>query len=113
MYLPRYRHGLHFLLLAIPCWAQGSASSDQGGWFARVARAQAAQPHWITPVVTVTPRLEEEFRYDISEQTQLNGARTEIYGGSEEGLGRFQRTKHAWNSSAHGGHTATRETYSV
>jgi len=48
-----------------------------------VARAQAAQPHWITPVVTVTPRLEEEFRYDISEQTQLNGARTEIYGGSK------------------------------
>src|SRR5438874_7492931 len=63
--------------------AQGSASSDQGGWFARVARAQAAQPHWITPVVTVTPRLEEEFRYDIWEQTQPNGARLENYGGSK------------------------------
>src|SRR5437870_2786426 len=82
--VPRYTFGLHFLLLAsIPCWAQGSASSDQGGWFARVARAQAAQPHWITPVVTVTPRLEEEFRYDIWEQTQPNGARLENYGGSK------------------------------
>src|ERR1700681_3510317 len=49
------------LLASIPCWAQGSASSDQDGWFARVSRAQAAQPRWITPVVTVTPRLEEEF----------------------------------------------------
>src|SRR5438094_10670480 len=69
MYIPRHPFGLHLLLLTIiPCWAQGLASSDQDGWFARVARAQATQPHWITPVV-VTPRLEEEFRYDISEQT--------------------------------------------
>src|SRR6266516_569346 len=81
MYLPRYTFGL--LLASLPCCAQGSASSDQDGWFARVARAQAAQPHWITPVVTVTPRLEEEFRYDISEQTQPNGARLENYGGSK------------------------------
>jgi len=33
-------------------------------WFNRVDAAQASQPHWITPLVTVTPRLEEEFRYD-------------------------------------------------
>lgn len=33
-------------------------------WFARVDAIQAAQPHWMTPVSTVTPRLEEEFRYD-------------------------------------------------
>ena len=33
-------------------------------WFARVDAIQAAQPHWMTPAVTVTPRLEEEFRYD-------------------------------------------------
>src|SRR5260370_9368110 len=84
MALSRYTFGVHFLVLAIiPCWAQESGSSDRVGWFARVARAQAAQPHWITPVVTVTPRLEEEFRYDISEQTQLSGATTEIYGGSK------------------------------
>jgi hypothetical protein len=29
-----------------------------------VDQAQADQPHWVTPIVTVTPRLEEEFRYD-------------------------------------------------
>src|SRR5579875_2996338 len=33
-------------------------------WFDRVERAQASQPHWMTPLVTVTPRLEQEFRYD-------------------------------------------------
>lgn len=33
-------------------------------WFARVREAQASQPDWITPIATVTPRLEEEFRYD-------------------------------------------------
>ena len=33
-------------------------------WFKRVDQAQASQPHWMTPLVTVTPRLEEEVRYD-------------------------------------------------
>jgi len=33
-------------------------------WFARVDKVQSEQPHWMTPAVTVTPRLEEEFRYD-------------------------------------------------
>jgi len=35
-------------------------------WFHRVDATQAAQPHWITPLFTVTPRLEEEFRSDIT-----------------------------------------------
>ncbi|HEX7894569.1 MAG TPA: hypothetical protein VF447_10285, partial [Terriglobales bacterium] len=33
-------------------------------WYDRVREAQASQPHWMTPLATVTPRLEEEFRYD-------------------------------------------------
>jgi hypothetical protein len=33
-------------------------------WFDRVNEAQASQPRWMTPLVTVTPRLEEEIRYD-------------------------------------------------
>jgi hypothetical protein len=33
-------------------------------WFPRVTRIQSEQPHWVTPLVTVTPRLEEEYRYD-------------------------------------------------
>ena len=32
---------------------------------ARVTTTQNEQPHWITPLVTVTPRLEQEFRTDF------------------------------------------------
>jgi hypothetical protein len=49
-----------------------SAYFDQ--WFARVDAAQASQPHWMTPLATVTPRLEQEFRYDEFWQHQGSGA---------------------------------------
>jgi hypothetical protein len=46
------------------------AASAQDGyfanWFQRVNKTQAEQPHWITPLFTTTPRLEEEFRSDIT-----------------------------------------------
>jgi hypothetical protein len=42
-------------------------------WFPRVTQIQSEQPHWITPLVTVTPRLEQEFRYDQS-WTTMNSA---------------------------------------
>src|SRR5579859_249829 len=31
-------------------------------WFVRSDAAKASQPHWMTPLVTVTPRLEQEVR---------------------------------------------------
>jgi hypothetical protein len=43
-------------------------------WRTRVRQAQASQPHWMTPIATVTPRLEEEFRYDEFWQHSGNGA---------------------------------------
>ena len=52
-------------------------------WFQRVDEAQATQPHWITPLVTVTPRLEEEFRYDQLWQTLGNGATIDNFGGGK------------------------------
>src|SRR5579864_3672740 len=42
-------------------------------WFQRVDKTQAEQPHWITPMFTITPRLEEEFRYDIGTQQTGSG----------------------------------------
>jgi hypothetical protein len=64
-----------------------SATDDSGSnspiadyfanWFARVDKAQAEQPHWMTPLVTVTPRLEEEVRYDQF-WTGLNGGKSTI-----------------------------------
>jgi len=43
-------------------------------WFAMVTATQAEQPHWMTPLVTVTPRLEQEFRYDQYFESLPNGA---------------------------------------
>jgi hypothetical protein len=50
------------LLFALPAVAQD-------GWLAMVSATQAEQPHWVTPVVTVTPRLEQEIRFDFSHQS--------------------------------------------
>jgi hypothetical protein len=63
-------------------------SSNSGGnffrnWFSMVSATQAAQPHWITPVATTTPRLEQEFRYDIFWQTNSAGVTRENYGGAK------------------------------
>jgi hypothetical protein len=52
-------------------------------WFSRVARIQSEQPHWITPVLTVTPLLEEEYRYDQSWRSLAHGAATDIFGGGK------------------------------
>jgi len=49
-------------------------------WYDRVDAAQASQPSWITPLATVTPRLEEEFRYDQNRQTLANGGTADVYG---------------------------------
>jgi hypothetical protein len=60
-----------------------SAQSFLDDYFKRVAEQQAEQPHWITPVFTVTPRLEQEIRYDIFWQGHAGGTTTENYGGSK------------------------------
>jgi hypothetical protein len=49
-------------------------------WLAMVDRTQAAQPHWITPLVTVTPRLEQEFRTDFVWEDEPKGRSTTVYG---------------------------------
>jgi len=53
--------------------AQQAGTPVQTGSFieryqARVSATQAEQPHWITPLVLVTPRLEQEFRADFVHQ---------------------------------------------
>jgi hypothetical protein len=55
-------------------------------WLDMVTATQNAQPHWMTPLVTVTPRLEQEFRWDFYGQTngtgtQGNGQRFNNFGG--------------------------------
>src|ERR1700730_17349325 len=48
-------------------------------WYDRVDAAYASQPHWMTPITTVTPRLEEEYRYDQSQQFLQNGSEINNY----------------------------------
>jgi len=74
------------LLPALSAGAQQAADGESAaGWFQRVDRTQSAQPHWITPLVTVTPRLEEEFRFDVTRQ-QLGEATTTTSFGGGKGL---------------------------
>ena len=49
-------------------------------WFDRVNQAQASQPHWMTPLVTVTPRLEQEVRYDQYWERLPNGGSLDNFG---------------------------------
>ncbi len=71
------------LLLSMVAALPTCAQSFLDDYFARVARNQAEQPHWVTPVATVTPRLEQEFRYDIFWQDHAGDTVTENYGGSK------------------------------
>ena len=77
------------LSITTPCRAQnfsdfGSAIEDYFiNWFPRVTQIQSEQPQWVTPLVTVTPRLEEEYRYDQFFQSMRDGVWTNNFGGSK------------------------------
>lgn len=51
-----------------------------GSFLARASATQAEQPHWVTPLVTVTPRLEQEIRSDFLSQPQANKTRLWNFG---------------------------------
>lgn len=71
----------------IVCVLGSTAAFSQDGyfadWFARVDKSKEEQPHWVTPVATTTPRLEEEFRYDQLWQTNGVGFTTDNYDGGK------------------------------
>src|SRR5437868_1884320 len=64
MKLLRLRRPFSVLALLLAIGSPAGAQSFFDHWFQRVSKTQAEQPHWITPLVTVTPRLEEEYRFD-------------------------------------------------
>jgi hypothetical protein len=74
---------LNFPAIALSCVlaiALPLAASAQS-WMERVSATQAQQPHWMTPVATVTPRLEQEFRFDVLHQVTPSGDVTNLDGG--------------------------------
>jgi hypothetical protein len=74
---------------APPDGSQSSSrsASQCGGffqdWFTMVGETQADQPHWMTPLATTTPRLEQEFRYDVQTQPHNSGLVTDNFGVSK------------------------------
>lgn len=61
----------------------GGLGSFFENWLDRVSKIQAQQPHWVTPLATVTPRLEQELRYDQFWQTLPGNHELDNYGGSK------------------------------
>ena len=59
-------------LSTLPLLAQTRQAPSGDSWWdryeQRVSATQGEQPHWITPLVTVTPRLEQEVRADFVHQ---------------------------------------------
>jgi hypothetical protein len=77
---------VHFLLLILLCQIPKVLSAQEGyfsTWFSRVDKTKDEQPHWVTPVATVTPRLEEEYRYDQLWQPNAKGVTTDNYDGGK------------------------------
>ncbi len=66
--------------------ASGPTNSGDGfihDWLSMVSETQAEQPHWMTPLATTTPRLEQEFRYDVQTQPHNSGLVTDNFGVSK------------------------------
>jgi len=68
------------LLTAAPVEAQSAGFSFFDRYQGQVATTQGEQPHWITPLVTVTPRLEQEVRADFVHQYNREGIGQWNYG---------------------------------
>jgi hypothetical protein len=51
-----------------------SSPAYWSSWFERSDRSKTEQPRWMTPIATTTPRLEQEFRYDVLWQQENPGA---------------------------------------
>src|SRR5437016_4273933 len=81
-------HFARLVLLSIATFATDRASAQNNAqvdsfipsWLAMVTRIQDEQPRWITPVAVTTPRLEQEFRFDVFSETLSNHSHLTNYG---------------------------------
>jgi hypothetical protein len=77
-----------FLALGIALGRAQTTEEGQKGSFLDayqrvVDKTQAEQPHWISPLFTTTPRVNQRFRYDVAGQSRPNGVDVLNYGGSK------------------------------
>jgi hypothetical protein len=77
------RYGLRsfLILLALVAAARPAPAQESftARWLHMVTATQNRQPHWVTPIVLVTPRLEQEFRADFVRQLLPGGQQTWVY----------------------------------
>jgi hypothetical protein len=71
---------LRTLILLALAASVARAQDFVGQWEKKATEIQSEQPHWVTPLVTVTPRLEQEIRYDMVFRWTPNKAETTLYG---------------------------------
>jgi len=68
-------------VFAVPtAWADDSLIDS---WLAAVTATQSGQPHWVTPLVTVTPRLEQEYRFDALHEELSDGTQLDNFGNTK------------------------------
>lgn len=76
--MPKYPLALAALVLS------ATAHADDDGffshWLDNVGATQAEQPSWVTPLVTLTLRPEQEYRFDYVSQQLANGYHNDNYG---------------------------------
>src|SRR5215470_17899443 len=74
-------------LFAQPIPSTDPAERDfWSAWFERSNKTKQDQPHWITPLATTTPRLDQEFHYDVSWQQAMPGTNYTVNIGYGKGL---------------------------
>lgn len=86
--MSEHRHVTALAAGALLAFCSGRAAAEDGAanysfvssWLAMVARNQAEQPHWQTPLVTTTPQLEQELRLDFYSETLQAGEHLTNYG---------------------------------
>lgn len=71
---------LFLALISVSCSGQSTFIER---YQSKVSATQAEQPHWVTPLVTVTPRLEQEIRTDFVHQYNPKGFAIWNYGNSK------------------------------
>jgi len=72
--------------LAVLCLTPTFIFAQDGylaNWFPRVDKTKDEQPHWVTPLATTPPRLEEEYRYDQFWQNNARGVTTDNFDGGK------------------------------
>jgi hypothetical protein len=85
---PRLATVVALFVVLTPLFTAAQTASNTGASFiaryqSRVSATQSQQPHWVTPLVTVTPRLEQEFRTDFVRQSVASSYRNWNYGNSK------------------------------